>query len=259
MGRRKIASFTPMWNQELWIKPHFDMLSKLDFNLVAMHKEPLPSYRREHGYSIKADGSEELLKKYFPKVKIVESDYPPSMDFRAELYNEGLEQLQDYDIVFRLDPDMFWTEENWKKMLEYIDSTDFDAYRMDFHPDSINYYMTGDFNHGLKDAWEHDILAVNPKKLFQVEEHETYREVLGWPFENDTYFNWEGFMCHHFRGWNKPKSTPNPEWLEYETTLKAFEDYGNWKDGIARWFKCPQEIREPIEQWMKVLEERKKK
>lgn len=238
-----------MWNQELWIKPHFDMLSKLDFNLVAIHREPLPSYHREHGYSRKADRSEEYLKKYFPDVKLIESTYPAHMDFRAELFNEGLEQLQDYDIVFRLDPDMFWTEKNWEKMLDYIRETDFDAYRMDFAPDSINYYMTGDFDHGLKDAKEHDILAVNPKKMFEYYEDQLSVIPLGWPHDNDTFFKWEDFMCHHFRGWNKPKSTPNPQWLEKPGTQEAFKEYNN----NGEWFKCPEEIRKPVEEWYKEL------
>jgi len=253
MAKRRIASFTPFWNQELWINPHFDMLSKLDFNLVAMHREPLPSYHKEHGYSRKPDRSEELLKKYFPNVKMIESDYPASMDFRAELFNEGLALLQDYDIVFRLDPDMFWTAENWDKMLDYIRSTNFDAYRMDFAPDSINYYMTGDFDHGLKDAKEHDVLAVNPKKPFQYIEDEFSVQPLAWDYGNETFFKFPGFMCHHFRGWNKPRSTPNPGWLEKESTIEALAEYGEVKNGYTTWFKCPEEVKEPLAKWYQEL------
>lgn len=234
----------------MWIKPHFDMLSKLDFNLVAIHRKPLPSYHKEHGYSNRPDRSEELLTKYFPNVKIVESTYPAHMDFRAELYNEGLALLQDYDIVFRLDPDMFWTKENWDKMIDYIRNTDFNAYRMDFHPDSVNYYMTGDFDHGLKDAWEHDVLAVNPNYPFKVIEDEGSIQVLGWPYGNDTFFKWDGFICHHFRGWNKPKSTPNPGWLTKPNIPQLLKEAGN----NGEWFKCPEEIKSPIQDWLKVIQ-----
>lgn len=246
---RKIASVTPIWNQAMWIKPHFEMLSKLDHNLVIMHHEPLPSYRKEHGYSRKPDLSEQILQKYFPKVKIVESNFSPADDFGAELYNEGLRQLEDYDIVFRLDPDMFFSKENWEKMIDYIGNTNFDAYRMDFANDSINYYMTESFDHGLKDAKENDILALNPKKLFKVIEDDNTIQVLGWPYDNDTFFKWDNFMCHHMRGWNKPKSTPNPRWLEYDSTFWALKNYGNNGD----WYRCPQEIKEPLELWLKQL------
>jgi hypothetical protein len=175
---RKIGSITPLWNQELFIKPHFEMLSSLDRNLVLLQNQPLPSYHNEHGYSIKKDLSEEILHSQFPNVKIVPAMYPPELDFAAGLYNEGLAQMQDMDIVLRLDPDMLFTKRDWDNFIDYIRNTDFDCYKMDFKNDSINYYMTGDFEHGLKDAQEFDPLAVDPKKFFT--------GVLDYPAVNST-------------------------------------------------------------------------
>lgn len=236
---RKIGSITPLWNQELFIKPHFNMLKDLDRNLVMLQEKPLPSYHNEHGYSIKADLSEKILREQFPNVEIVQAMYPPELDFGAGLYNEGLAQMQDMDIVLRLDPDMLWTEKDWKAFIDLIRNTDFDCYRMDFHNDSINYYMTGDFEHGLKDAQEFDALAVDPKKFFT--------GVLDYPATNNHIIKIDGWMCHHFRGWNKPKSTP-PGW-DSRIEPAYLDQYGD----KGKWFKCDPEVRKVMEDWLQEL------
>lgn len=241
MRRRKIGSVTPIFAQELFIKPHFDMLSSLDRNVVLLQERPLPNYKKEHGYPDKPDLSEKILRDYFPKVEIFPSHFPENTEFSAELYNEGLRLMEACDIVLRLDPDMFFTKDDWAAFIDYIDKTDFDCYRLDFYNDSINYYMTGDFSHGLKDAQEFDPLAVNPKRLFQ--------NVLDYPRENETLVNIEDFMMHHFRGWNKPKSTPT-DWHLYPEVFELVDKYGD----NGKWFVCPDEIKNMIEPWLKELE-----
>lgn len=226
----------------MWIKPHFELLSKLDHNLVLIHKRPLPNYHIEHGYKTAPDLSEKLIRQYFPNVEIVYSNYPEGKEFGAELYNEGLRLLEDYDSVFRLDPDMFFLPEVWDQMIQYVRNTNFDCYRMDFKHDSINYYMTNDFDHGLKDAQEIDPLAVNPKIKFT--------DPLEYPMDNHTFFTFPDFFCHHFRGWNKPKSTPKT-WYMRPNAYEALEAYGN----KGEWYKCPQEIRDQLEPWLKELQE----
>lgn len=239
--RRKIGSLTPLWNQELFIKPHFEMLSKLDRNVVLMQPGPLPQYHKEHGYSRKKDLSEDILRKSFPNVEIYPGNYPTTMEFGSGLYNEGLAMMQDCDIVFRLDPDMLWTTVDWQRFIDFIQETNYDCYRMDFANDSINYYMTGDFYHGLKDAKEFDALAVNPKYFFT--------GVLDYPDHNTTVVDMPAWVCHHFRGWNKPKSTPNPEWLESDYAKQALLEYGD----EGSWFECPFEIRTQMEEWIDEL------
>lgn len=235
---RKIGSITPLWNQELFIKPHFDMLSSLDKNLVLMHDRPLPSYHNEHGYSNKKDLSEYILRKYFPNVEIQKAMYPPELDFGPGLYNEGLVQMLDCDIVLRLDPDMLWTKKNWDEFINLLRTTDNDSYVMDFAKDSVNYYMTGDFEHGLMDAKEFDPLAVNPEKLFKDE------IPLYYPATNPMLIKLDNWICHHFRGWNKPKSTP-AGWAD--TLSKEYlAEYGN----EGGWFECDPEIRKKMEEWL---------
>lgn len=239
---RKIGTLTPIWNQELFIKPHFEMLSTLDRNVVLMQPGPLPQYYNEHGYSRHKDMSEPILEMYFPQVEIFPGQFPTTMDFQAALYNEGLALMEDCDIVLRLDPDMLWTKKDWTAFVDLLRNTDYDCYRMDFANDSVNYYMTGDFNHGLKDAQEFDPLAVDPRKRFT--------GVLDYPIQNPHLIKLPGWVCHHFRGWQKPKSTP-PDWADKHVSKEYVQQFGN-KGG---WYECPDEIRITMEDWMSELEE----
>lgn len=234
---RKIASVTPLWNQQIFVGPHFDLLKKLDYNLVLLQNGVLPSYRDNHGYAEKPDNSEAILRKYFPKVDIRKSAYDANNDFQCELYNEGLRALKDYDIVLRLDPDMIWTEKDFDTMIDYIRNTNFDCYCMDFAKDSINYYITWDYEHGLKDAHEYDPLGVNPKSMFT--------EIIHYPNDNYTVMNFDkDWMCHHFRGWNKPKSTPK-WWHIQPNAQESLATYGD----KGKWYVCPETIKKKIEGW----------
>lgn len=233
MRRRKIGSLTPIWNHEIFIKPHFEMLSNLDRNVVLMQNHPLPNYVREHGIGVNPDSSRKILEENFSSVEILEGHYPLELEAGPELWNEGFRLMTDCDIVFRLDPDMFFTKRDWQALLDLIDETDFDCYRMDFHKDSINYYITGRFDMGLKDAWEVDPIAINPR--FPLTET---AGILEWPYDNWTMIKIPNWTCHHMRGWNKPKSFPQ-DWKpdnEKETLVM----YGNKK---RRWFVCPKEIQ----------------
>ena len=242
---RKIGSITPIWNQELFLKPHFEMLSKLDKNVVLLHERPLPDYHKEHGYSTKPDLSEKILRKYFPNVEIYKSEYPEGKEFGADIYNEGLKYVQDCDIVFRLDPDMFFEDQVWDDLLSYIQNTNYDYYQMDFAQDSIDYYETGKYSFGVKDAKEMDPLAFSPKYEL-TNPHGTFE----WAWGNETIIKFPGFFCHHFRGWNKPKSTP-VGWHNGDYARTMLELYGN--DG--EWHNVPKSIQEKEEKWLKELEE----
>jgi hypothetical protein len=114
------------------------MLKDLDRNVVLMQPGPLPQYKNEHGYSTKKDLSEKILREQFPNVEIYEGNFPTSLDFQAELYNEGLLKMRDCDVVFRLDPDMLFSDEDWKALVNLVRTTDFEAYRMAFAKDSIS-------------------------------------------------------------------------------------------------------------------------
>lgn len=241
----KIGSCTPLWNQELFLKPHFEMLSKgVDRSIVLMQKGPLPSYKREHGYSSTPDLSKIIIEDYFPEVEVYDSTYNNLLDFGSELYNEGLALMDDCDIVLRLDPDMFFTDDDFQKFIEFIHKKKADCFQMDFRRDSINYYMTGDFDHGLKDAQEDDALAINPKIFF--------KGILDYPSENKKVIDIPNWTCHHFRGWNKPKSF-YPNWASSVVSNEYKNQF--WDKKNRDWYHCPKEIRVKLEVWLKELEQ----
>lgn len=241
---KKIGSITPLWNQEMFIKPHFEMLMRgVDRLIVLMQSGPLPSYKNEHGYSSKPDHSRFILEEYFPQIEVYDSEYPIQMDFRAELYNEGLSMMDDCNIVFRLDPDMLFTDSDFDKFISFIQENDAEAYQMDFRSDSINYYMTGDFDHGLMDAQEDDALAVSPIHRFS--------GILDYP-GNKRVIDIDGWLCHHFRGWNKPKSTP-PTWADKIVQREYVQEY--WDKENKDWYKAPKEIKDKMQKWLKELEQ----
>lgn len=219
----------PIWNQEIFIRPFFKQLSSLDKVVALIATKPLLQYSDQHGYSDTPDNSEKILREEFPKVEL----YPSTHEgmFGCGLYNEGLKYVQDCDIVLRLDPDMLFTTKDWITFIDFIRNTDHDCYRMDFAKCSVNYYMTWDFDHGLKDAKEHDPLGVSPKK--------PYTGVLDYEAEREIEIKWDDWTCHHFRGWNKPKSV-GKDWVKSEYAKEAFEKYSD----NGRWYSAPQEIQD---------------
>jgi hypothetical protein len=237
----KIGSITPLYNGEPFIIPHFNMLSSLDKNIVLLGDNPLPQYEREHGYSKIKDRSKELLCKYFPKVEIYPSTY--TGEWGAPLLNEGLKYVQDCDKVFLLGVDMIFSDDDWKKINDFIQETSHDCYIINFGKCSINYYM--DFNHGLKDAKEFDPIVIDPKKKIDWVYH--------YPAENQYIIEWDNFCFHHFKGWNKPK-TVTKDWPYTEYAKTAFLNYSNNGD----WYSCPQEIRDKFDKetadvWLKKI------
>lgn len=203
----KIASFTPIWNAELFIKPHFEMLSKLDKNIVFYNPKPWQEYGDQH-YDKSPDKSIDMIRQLFPNVEIIETDksgYP-------ELIPSAMDILKDYDLIFRLDVDMLITSENWDRLIYYLKTTGIYNYWLDWSTKTINYY--GDWEHGFKDALEKDVIVLSDKEKKEID--------------------LQNFVIHHFRGWNKPKSIKK----DWKDTMK---DYFN---KYSEWYSVPQEIRD---------------
>jgi len=236
---RRIGAITPVWNQQAFIKPHFEMLKQLDKHVVMFQPGPLGQYQKEHGIGEKPDKSFSIIRKLFPEVTI---KYSKGHDeFSHQLYNEILPHVQDCDIVFRLDVDMFFLQKDWDKLLNFIRSTEYDCYRVNFATHSPNYYV--DYDHGVMDALERDPIAFNPKLPL------IWDGTLSYPSYNQTTIgydapgSWKDWRMHHLRGWNKPKSTGDG-WIE------AHEE---WVKQYGEWFSLPRELKEKIELWQKQL------
>lgn len=208
----RIASFTPIWNAELFVKPHFTMLSELEKNIVLYNPTPWPVYR-DYSYESTPDNSIEMIQSMFPHVEIIETDkfgYP-------ELVSLAKELLGDFDIITRLDVDMLLTKHDWMMALDYMRNHPFTSYFTKWSAHTINYYA--DWDHGLKDAEEQDHIFLpvhNPAIEYEID--------------------WDGWMIHHFRGWNKPKSV-GKGFFDQQNIRLAYERH-------PQWFSAPQEIRD---------------
>lgn len=240
---RKIGAITPLWNQELFLGPHFRMLSELDKHVAMFQPGPLGQYQEEHGIGEEPDRTFSLVRKLFPEVEIKYSK--GHKEFSHRLYNEILPHVQDMDIVFRLDVDMLFTDKDWSQLLQYIRSTNFDVYRVNFTTNSPNYYITGDYDHGVMDALEEDPIAFNPKSPLIWSGRLDYPSDHQVTIEPDLYGGWGRWRMHHFRGWNKPKSTP-------EGWEKDKED---WVKQYGGWVSCPKEIRDKMSAWQTELKQ----
>jgi len=222
----KVASVTFIWNHEPFIIPHFNMISNLDHNFVFMGNKPMNSYIGEHGISSEPDNSKLLINQHFPHVEIHDNTWYEECNFEA--YNRIKEYVKDYDVVLRLDPDMLFTDKNWTQLINFLRTYKNDCFNLNFGKNTVNYYM--DFDHGLQDALEMDVIAYKPDKLFIAP--------LQYPAKNRYIISWNGFICHHFRGWNKPRSITR-EWPITTYAKESFQLYSNNGD----WFHCPEEIK----------------
>lgn len=231
---RKVGAIVPIWNSEIFIGPHFELLSTLDKCVVMPQSKPLGDYAKQHGYTNTPDRSIELIRSYFPNVIVLGQVESPT-EFGADLYNPMLQHVRDMDIVFRLDPDMFWEKKDWNLMVDYIKETENDAYFMNFADKSINYYLTGSFDYGVKDAQESDTLAFSPNQNLE--------QILHYPAHNLAKMDFDNWTCHHFRGWGKPKSTDSV----WEQKKQQFIDGG------YKFYSAPDEIRKNLKSWLKEI------
>lgn len=228
---RKIGAITPLWNQELFLKPHFEMLQELDRHVVMFQPGPLGQYEAQHGIGGSPDRTFELVEKLFPNVEIHHSG--GHEEFSESLYDEIAPHVQDMDIVFRLDVDMLLTKRDWKQFLDYIRLTEFDCYRVDFSKHVPNYYVTGRYDLGLYDAKEKDPLAYNPKIPLR-----SISSGRGTVIDN-----WGNWRIHHLRGWNKPKSTGEDWQAKHE----------EWAKQHGGWHTLPKELKQKMKLWQQEL------
>lgn len=182
----------------------------------------------------------ELFKKFFPDIEVIEDR---TTKFCADLYNQGMERLQEYDLVTRLDADFFMTKSDCARLFDFFKETTGRCYRLNFRTSSINYYH--DFYHGAKDQSEIDPLAVDPREM--------YKGFLD--YSGESYMiRWEDFALHHLR---QVKGNPIvKEWLDgglpYPFSVYASEIKRQYTPG--EWYELPKELINLITLWKNKLE-----
>lgn len=216
----KIATVTPIWNNEQFLHPHFKMISELE-NIVILGEKPFPEYADVYKVSSVPDKSEDILRTEFPKVRILKAT---TNEFGADLLNPGVELAEQlgYDLILKLDADMLLDKTNWRRLIDFLsDDLPFDVFRLNYRDNTMVYYK--DFEHGAPcriagPGAGSDIVALSTKNRFIGNLHS---DAL---CENT--INWSDFIVHHFVGF-KPS-------FDVESFAKL--------RGITEWTKCPQEV-----------------
>jgi len=201
------------------------MISDFDENIVLIGRKPFKDYFEAGLVGEKADKSEDILRKEFPKVKIFYHDFDY---FCGDLFNLGMEKARELecDAIVKLDPDMFLTKEDWKTFKERIQTeADWDTLLLNYPTHTTAYKK--DFDHGVRA----DIFPVGAdphvvridQKFIQdgVKIAATGRQkIINWPI-----------MVHHFTGFK-----PNVD----EAELKRVENLPEF----SGWSSASQEIKD---------------
>lgn len=234
MAEPKIASIVLNWNMEQWLVPHIEMLSsQVDKIIYIQPTRPFEPYRREHGYSLKPDNSEDIIRRNYPEIEIYHyepEDEDPAWMF-SNAWNFGLEKLQAFDLITKFDVDQFFTKDDFKQLIDYVKSANYPCYALDWATQSINYYK--DLDHGLKDQLETDPLIISPDYKFgALLEYPARKHIVDLDI-----------TMHHLRQF---KNWVTSEWLSgdipsphgvYSTDL--LRQYGN----NGTWYIAPAEIK----------------
>lgn len=195
MVKKRIGALIPVWNQEKFISQHIRMLRGVDKIVVLLEQEPLGAYQREHNYGLEKDETEEIVKS-LPNVEWHIGNYRG--EFSCGLFNEGLEYVKDCDMVIKLDPDCFFTDSDWDRLINHIHENNHDCYKINCQTNSINYYITNRFDFGVRDGMEPaEVYIFNPKKPLT--------GITAYDAENPCLIDesWGDFTMHHFKGWKK--------------------------------------------------------
>jgi hypothetical protein len=195
------------------------MLSHVDKKIALIGDKPWPDYIEEHGM-YENPKPEEIIRKHFPDVEIVHTKLTINDDYFWRQFNT---LSKGYDYVTRFDVDMLMKNNDWNHMINFVRSNEYNFYKLNFTTNSIDYYV--DFDHGIMDANERDTMITKQDNYFHY--------MTETAIKHDGYtMEWPGWMVHHFRGWNKPKST-NYDSLKSNPYFKDRE-----------FISAPKEIRE---------------
>lgn len=200
---KRIASITPIYNNEYLIRPHFKMLADLDVNIVILGKKPWPEYKQVYGIKDVHDSSETILRTEFPHVHIITTEVN---EFGADLLNPGVELAKQLgcDGVLKLDVDMILDSKDWKRLKERLYQP-FESLALQYRKCTFCYFK--DLDHGCPGetfiGLGSDIIALNTAHRFVENLHCTtdIREEIAW----------DDFMVHHLVGF---KPGVDDVWVE---------------------------------------------
>lgn len=228
----KIASITPIYSAEPFVRGHFNMLKDLDINIVLDGQIPFKDYLAAGIYKQQKDNAINIIKEEYKHVHVI----PHNFEYLCgDLFNLGLNYAKTLgaDVIIKLDPDMFLTKKDWDLLINKIKAGDYDKMTLDFRKCTVVYktvwsnYPKLDFKHGVScDVFDvgNDTLVAKTEQRFVQDDQRIY--TTG---NRDVLIDWDDFVIHHFSGF-KPNCDENE--LKRIETLTRFNG----------WVDCPQEI-----------------
>lgn len=221
----KIATVTPMYNSEFFVRAWAKQNAVFDENIVLMGRKPFKDYLAAGMVTEERDNTEKILREEFPHVKIYyhEFDY-----YSGGLFNMGMQIAEDLgcEVVYKSEPDMFMTKKDLDFFLEKIKTMDYRVLLLYFKKCTTAYWI--DFEHGVPQSlWEvgNDPFVIKAGNRFV--ESGTQIRIEG----DSQIIDWDDFTIHHFSGFKSMYDTD---------TLKVIESIPNFKE----WLTAPQEIQD---------------
>lgn len=232
MVERRIGAVIPVYNRERYIGPFLEMMD--DFGVTcAVTLGDAPWTASGGDEVLEKDKTEKILDKYFSHMRILKGSYSHHKDS----FNKGIEQLQDCDMIFVNDCDMFITLEDWNKGLEFIDKVweEADVFAINFENMIKEYYFNHNYGCMAKPGGPMPIMAIKPDmRMRNMTSTEGGLEVV---------WDKDGPLYHHMRHC-KPTGSGKKYCVEPTPTIRNMDDFT----------PAPKEIINRIIKWEKIIE-----
>lgn len=222
-----IAAIVPVYNRELYIGAYLEQLIKHNVEPYVVFSD-MPWASGGNQEVLEHDKTEKVLS-LFKDINVIRGTFNSHKDSFAAAFS----YIDKYSSVIINDCDQFFTDEDFEKMLQFIQG-EHNIYRIDFESMMIEYYW--DYNYGLPaiPGGHPPMIAFQPYKGVRPLNMTDYS---GFGFET----TWRDpiVKCHHFR-WAKPKASGSHK-CQIPSNPHAYT-------------KAPQEIVRLLKKWEKKLE-----
>lgn len=227
----KIGAVVPVYNRERYIGPFLEMMD--DFGVTCAVTLGDGPWTSQGGDEIKQpDKTERILDKYFSHMRILKGTY----NHHKDSLNRGIERLQDCDIVFVNDCDMFITKKDWNDGLDFIldNWNNYEIFAINFEKMIKEYYFSHLYGRVAKPGGYPPIMAIKSKVRMKSMIKTHGGEQIVWDVETIKY--------HHMR-YCKP--TGSGKKYSNKPTSESY----NMKDFTP----VPKEITDRIEKWESIV------
>jgi hypothetical protein len=183
--------------------------------------------------TIEKDRTESIIADFFPEINLIKGTFHHHQDS----FNNGINQLQHCDLIFVTDCDMFITQEDWGKMIDWIldEWPNHDGFAIAFQNMIQEYYYDHHYGKAATPGGEPPFLAV--KKGIHMRHMTDAYGVM--PIVWDV----EGPKFHHMR-YCKPSGSGAHRCRKPTKENSNMDDYT----------PVPKEIINLLEKWEKKIE-----